>query len=171
MKKILSIAVLLLMITQCFAQNPPRIKVPGSTTLPQGVFKTNTSFTKGQRYYSADNRYCLTLQEDGNLVIYKFPTPTKYKAVWNSHTNGLAIKSCVFQEDGNLVLYDYAGKARWAANGGSVDKGGSGKGDKFYPAGPDSHWLTLQNDGNLVIYVGKYPSTNVRWSTGSFEKN
>ena len=171
MKKLFSITVLVFAITICFAQNPPRIKVPGSTTMPQGCFKTNTSFTKGQPYYSADKRYCLTFQEDGNLVIYKFSTPTKSKAVWNSHTNGLAIKSCVFQEDGNLVLYDYAGKARWAANGGSVDKGGSGKGDKFYATGPDSHWLTLQNDGNLVIYVGKYPSTTSRWSTGSFEKN
>ena len=79
----------------------------------------------------------------------------------------------VFQEDGNLVLYDYSGKARWAANGGSVDKGGSGSGDKFYPKGPGSHWMNLQNDGNLVIYVGQFNRNrnNPRWSTGTFEKN
>ncbi|MEI9957670.1 MAG: hypothetical protein WDM90_15535 [Ferruginibacter sp.] len=171
MKILFFITVLFFATAQGFAQTPPKIRVPGKITMPQGCFKTNTSFTKGQRYYSADNRYCLIFQEDGNLVIYKFSTPTKFKAVWNSHTNGLAIKSCVFQEDGNLVLYDFAGKAKWAANGGSVDKGGFGKGDKFYPKGPDSHWLTLQNDGNLVIYVGKYPSATSRWSTGSFEKN
>ena len=172
MKKIILAAILFVTAAQCFAQSPPPIKVPGSTTMKQGCFKTNTSFTKGQRYYSEDNRYCLIFQEDGNLVIYKFASARKYSPVWNSKTNGIAMKSCIFQEDGNLVLYDYAGKARWAANGGSVDKGGSGSGDKFYPTGPESHWLTLQNDGNLVIYVGKYRNANnPRWSTGSFEKN
>ena len=172
MKNIILAAILFVTAAQCFAQSPPPIKVPGSTTMKQGCFKTNTSFTKGQRYYSEDNRYCLVFQEDGNLVIYKFASARKYSPVWNSKTNGIAMKSCIFQEDGNLVLYDYAGKPRWAANGGSVDKDGSGKGDKFYAVGPDTHWLTLQNDGNLVIYVGKYRNANSpRWSTGSFEKN
>ncbi len=170
MKKLFSAAILLLIMTQGFAQSPPRIKVPGS--LVQGSFKPNTSFVKGQRYYSEDNRYCLVFQEDGNLVVYKFASARKYNAIWNAGTAGIAMKSCVFQEDGNLVMYDYAGKARWAANGGTVDKGGSGSGDKFYPKGPDSHWMTIQNDGNLVIYVGKYRNANSpRWSTGSFEKN
>jgi hypothetical protein len=170
MKKLLSILMVFTSL-QMMAQSPPRIKVPGS--LPQGSFKTNTNFTKGQRYYSADNRYCLIFQEDGNLVIYKFASAKKYNPVWNTKTNGIAMKTCIFQEDGNLVLYDYAGKPRWAANGGSVDKGGSGKGDKFYPTGPDSHWLTIQNDGNLVIYEGQFNRNrnNPRWSTGSFEKN
>jgi len=171
MKKLLFLAVLFLAAGQCIAQTPPRIKVPGNTTLPQGVFKPNTSFTKGERYYSADKRYCLIFQEDGNLVIYKFASARKYSPIWNAGTNGIAMKSCVFQEDGNLVLYDYAGKARWAANGGAVDKSKSG-GDKFYPTGPDSHWLAIQDDGNLVIYVGKYRAmNNPRWSSGSFEKN
>ncbi len=170
MKKLLFATTLFLLAAQSFAQTPPRIKIPGS--LPQGSFKTNTSFTKGQRYYSEDNRYCLIFQEDGNLVVYKFASARKYNAIWSAGTNGIAIKSCIFQEDGNLVLYDYAGKARWAANGGTMDKGGSGSGDKFYPKGPDSHWLTIQNDGNLVIYVGKPPQkNNPRWSTGTFEKN
>ena len=169
MKKLSFAAIFFLIVAQSFAQTPPKIKIPGS--LPQGAFKTNTNFTKGQRYYSADNRYCLIFQEDGNLVIYKFASARKYSAIWNTGTSGVAMKSCVFQEDGNLVLYDYAGKARWAANGGQVDSGG-GKGDKFYPIGPDSHWMTLQNDGNLVIYSGKYRTTNTaRWSSGSFEKN
>ena len=172
MKKLTPLLLLFVIVIVTQAQSrPPRIRIPGSTTMPQGCFTTNTVFNKGQRYYSADNRYCLTLQDDGNLVIYKFPSAGKYKAVWSTGTNGVAIKSCVFQDDGNLVLYDYAGKARWAANSGSVEKSGLLKGDTFYPSGPNSHWLTLQNDGNLVIYVGKYPTAVVRWSAGSFEKN
>ncbi len=170
MKKLSFLAVFFLLVAQSFAQHPPKITIPGS--LPQGVFKPNTSFAKGQRYYSEDNRYCLVFQDDGNLVIYKFASARKYSAIWSSGTNGIAMKKCIFQEDGNLVLYDYTGKARWAANGGTVDGGGSGKGDKFYPKGPDSHWLTIQNDGNLVIYVGKYRTNSApRWSSGSFEKN
>jgi len=170
MKKTFLALLLLVIASHIFAQSPPKIKIPGS--MPQGSFTTNTVFTKGQRYYSEDNRYCLIFQEDGNLVIYKFASAKKYSPVWSTKTNGIAMKSCVFQEDGNLVLYDYAGKARWAANGGAVDKGGSG-GDKFYPTGPGSHWLTIQNDGNLVIYEGKFNRNrnNPRWSTGSFEKN
>jgi hypothetical protein len=152
---------------------PPPIHVPGPHAVPQGVFETNTVFVKGQRNCSADKRYCLVFQEDGNLVVYKFASATSYKPVWNAGTNGLAIKSCVFQEDGNLVMYDFAGKAKWAANGGAIDKSGSAfKGDNFYPTGKGSHWLAMQNDGNLVIYVGAYPAIDQsRWSTGSFEKN
>lgn len=174
MKKLLVLSMLFCALKITAQTSPPPIRVPGGEkALPQGVFKTNTSFVKGQRYYSADNRYCLKFQEDGNLVIYKFASASKYSAIWSSKTNGIAIKSCIFQEDGNLVMYDYAGKPRWGANGGYVDKGGSGKGDNFYPTGPDSHWITMQNDGNLVIYVGKYSTRNLvsRWSSGTNEKN
>jgi hypothetical protein len=171
MKNLIYSSLLLLFIcTQSFAQSPPKIRVPGS--LKQGEFKPTTEFIKGKNYYSQDNRYFFSFQEDGNFVIYKLLGNNKQKAIWKTGTNGIAMKSCVFQEDGNLVLYDYAGKARWAANGGSTEKGGFGKGDKFFATGPNSHWLTLQNDGNLVIYYGAYPSTaSHRWFSGSYEKN
>ncbi|MEO7047776.1 MAG: hypothetical protein ABI091_20935, partial [Ferruginibacter sp.] len=149
MKKLLVLSMLFCALQITAQTSPPRIKIPGSEqALPQGSFKTNTTFIKGQRYYSADNRYCLIFQEDGNLVIYKFATASKYSPIWSSKTTGIAMKSCIFQQDGNLVMYDYAGKPRWGANGGYVDNGGS-SGDKFYPTGPDSHWITIQNDGNL----------------------
>lgn len=171
MKKLFFAATLFLLTAQSYAQTPPPIKVPGG--VPDGAFKTNTVFEKGKPYFSQDKRYFLVFQEDGNLVLYKYNSKNNTPAIWQTRTHGIAMKSCVFQEDGNLVLYDYSGKARWAANGGSVDKGGSGSGDKFYPKGPGSHWMNLQNDGNLVIYVGQFNRNrnNPRWSTGTFEKN
>ena len=163
---------LLLISLENIAQNPHRIHVHGTLTYAAGSFKTNTSFVKDQRNYSNDKRYCLVFQSDGNLVVYKM-NGNKYSAIWNTGTNGIAMKSCIFQEDGNLVLYDYTGKARWDAR--TVQYNAMKKktsGDVFMPTLGKDAWLTLQNDGNLVIYPGKYPSAaNPFWNSGTYEKN
>ena len=188
MQKLLAI-LLVTMCLQSMAQNPPKIRKPGSSgqtvetsgpvAYSKGVIPPNTSLVKNQRYYSADNRYCLVFQPDGNLVMYKFSTPTSFKAVWNTHTNGMAINKCVFQTDGNLVLYDYTNKAKWDARTDAKNradkKKGWGKyipqGDKFTPVDVDN-WMTVQNDGNLVIYNGTYPQIySVVWASDTFEKN
>lgn len=158
---------------------PPPIRVPGKTAAEtpeqqmakrQGFFAPNTVFEKDKPYYSEDKRYYLAFQSDGNLVIYKVAGS---KAIWNSHTNGRAVKSCVFQDDGNLVLYDYAGKAVWDSNTDAKNRK-----KKFYEIvspddfRPPNPWMTMQSDGNLVIYRDKYPAIKgVQWSSNSFEKN
>jgi hypothetical protein len=166
------------------AQIQPRIKVPGSQTEAEkakaekdklfatpGVFKPGTSFKKNEKYFSADNRYFFVFQDDGNFVIYKVAGS---KAVWFTHTNGKAVKTCMFQRDGNLVLYDYTGKPVWDAWTDQKNRNGSSwfKGDTFNVGGVPLH-LYMQSDGNLVIYgsTSKSGINNVLWSSNSFERN
>ncbi len=178
MKKLLTF-LLIIMCLQSIAQTPPPIRrKPGTQgsspqyyiPVKQGMFRHNTSFVKNQRYYSEDNRYCMVFQEDGNLVVYKMTSQTSYKAIWNTHTNGKAVKSCVFQQDGNLVMYDYTGKAVWNSNTDARNRKLTY--NDAAASMPWQSWMTLQNDGNLVVYGSYYPFTDmVMWFSGSYEKN
>lgn len=178
MKKIFTFVAVMICL-QSMGQTPPPIRKPKSTEasspqnlvpVKQGTFRHNTSFVKNQRYYSEDNRYCLVFQEDGNLVVYKMLSATTYKPIWNTHTNGRAIKSCVFQQDGNLVMYDYTGKPVWNSNTDARNRKLTY--NDSAASMPWQSWMTLQNDGNLVVYGNYYPYTDmVIWFSGSNEKN
>lgn len=174
MKKLLFYSLLLFVfIPNIFGQSSPKIRQKNTPlTLKQGDFKGNSEFVKGQKYYSADNRYFLIFQEDGNLVIYKVQGN---KSIWNTHTNGKAVKKCIFQSDGNLVLYDFTGKAVWDSLSDKTQKDEKKKnifsGDTFIAYVKDS-WISMQTDGNLVIYNSEYPNTNNPfWDAGCYEKN
>lgn len=86
---------------------------------------------KNQSLETADKKYRLTLQSDGNLVLY-----SATKALWSTRTNGKDSHYAVMQTDGNFVLYDTLGRALWNSR---------------TPRNPGSS-LQLQFDGNLVIY-------------------
>lgn len=96
---------------------------------------------KGQWLETADRRFQMVLQNDGNLVLY---SPTK--AVWATLTNGSAASYLAMQKDGNLVLYDGNDHPIWQS-------GTSGRGISA---------LVLQQDGNLVAYQGMTIPT---WNT------
>jgi len=96
---------------------------------------------RGQWLDTADRRYRLALQNDGNLVLY---SPTR--ALWATLTDGSAAAYLAMQQDGNLVLYDYNDRPIWQS--GTNDRGISA--------------LVLQQDGNLVTYQGMAFPT---WST------
>lgn len=90
--------------------------------------------------YSPDRRYRMTMQSDGNVVLYD-----RTVAIWAKHGAG-ANATLEMQTDGNLVLYNQSHTAIWATN-------------KF---GPNGSYLEGQNDGNFVVYT---PSRGVLWST------
>lgn len=84
----------------------------------------------GQWLCSADGRFLLSMQQDGNLVLYQ-----GQKVIWASNTARDGVTSAQFQNDGNLVIY--AGpNSVWASNTG----------------GTSADALVMQSDGNLVIY-------------------
>lgn len=85
----------------------------------------------GQSVQAADHSHRLTMQTDGNLVVYHGNTAT-----WATHTDKHPGAHLVAQGDGNIVLYDAAGKPLWSTrtNGRPVNK------------------LVMQGDGNLVAY-------------------
>jgi hypothetical protein len=96
---------------------------------------------------SADGKYRLEMQSDGNLVIYDGGD-----AVWASNTNGKGVApyTLAMQGDGNLVIYDKDYSATWASNT-------AGKGEGPYT-------LIMQGDRNLVIYGKDY---SVIWASNT----
>jgi len=98
--------------------------------------------TAGSAIYSADGRFYLTLQTDGNLVLYG---PSG--ALWATYTVGSGASQAVLQSYGNLVVYTSTGGVVWWN-------------------GIISHCanLVVQNDGNLAIYS---TSGAVVWQTNT----
>ncbi len=84
----------------------------------------------GQSLTSANGKYTLTLQADGNLVLND-----DGKGVWSTKTNGQNVVRAEVQEDGNFVLYT-ADKPVWHTD----------------TAGKPNVRLVLQDDRNLVLY-------------------
>ncbi|KAG5675408.1 hypothetical protein PVAND_005316 [Polypedilum vanderplanki] len=88
---------------------------------------------KSSSIYSDNGCFRLTMQDDGNLVIYRI---SDNKPLWSSQTS--QTESCVacVQKDGNFVIYTNEEKPTWS----------TGTHDNTL-----SH-LILQNNGNLVLY-------------------
>jgi hypothetical protein len=108
-------------------------------------------FGVGDLAYFGNSR--LTLQSDGNLVIYALDSG---RAAWSSGSYGSGGVQLKFQSDGNLVIYDSLGRARWSSNTYNACGGGT-------PA------LTFQEDGNLVIYCLSTSATQTAvWSTNTW---
>ncbi len=103
---------------------------------PDHLAYINTTLLTGRMYPgqtvdTADRKFHLIMQPDGNLVLY---SPTK--ALWATGTDGKNVSFLALQPDGNLVLYDKNGVPLW--NSGTPGHG--------------SLRLIMQPDGNLVLY-------------------
>jgi hypothetical protein len=100
---------------------------------------------------SANGRFRLTYQYDGNLVLYDGRTP-----LWASGTNGQPVGACVMQGDGNLVIY--GPKDIFNPNGKPIWDSGTWQ-------SPGST-LVVQDDGNVVIYR---PDGTPVWATNTVQ--
>jgi len=100
---------------------------------------------KGSSLFSPNKRVRLTMQPDGNLVLYG---DDKY--IWDSRTNGKPADRAVMQTDGNLVVYDGGGKVLWSSG----------------TNGNTTAYLSVYDDGNAVIRAGNGPKKDQGiWST------
>jgi hypothetical protein len=115
------------------ANSPYNPDPPDPVPPPTGpsVLGPNEALQPGAQRVSADGRFVLAFQGDGNLVLYQGST-----ALWSTGTHGTGATVAVMQGDGNLVLYSSAGAPLWASN----------------TAGNPGAWLVVQGDGNLVLY-------------------
>lgn len=93
----------------------------------------NHALSRGQHLYSCDGRFRLSMQFDGNLVLY---VNNGNKPMWATGTNGKNAYVAVMQGDGNFVLYRTDDVPLWASNTPGLVAGR----------------LDLQDDGNLVVY-------------------
>ncbi len=116
------------------------------------------SLQAGEALYSANGRYQLLLQTDGNLVIYDSVTgtPTQPTAIWQSGTgagsSGAESLRLTMQDDGNLVLYRGA-TALWSSQT-------QGKGMMLRLS--DAGQLELRDDAGAV----RWTSSNAAQTTG-----
>jgi len=83
---------------------------------------------------SSDGNIRLTLQSDGNLVLYYEPRSI---LLWQSHTAGTAAKKLVLESNGMLSLQTAWGRPV----------------RRFSGADHPGARLVVQNDGNLVLYA------------------
>ena len=99
---------------------------------PSTLISANQQLEVGQSLLSADERFQLILQGDGNLVLYSLAG-----ALWSSGTANKGGSRLILQSDGNLVLYRSNMTPIWSS--GTSGRSGS--------------TLLVQVDGNLVLYA------------------
>ena len=87
----------------------------------------------GSSITSASGSLTLSMQVDGNLVLYDWYGQPMWSSKTSGHPNSWDV---VMQGDGNLVVYDAHSKPLWASN----------------TAGKPGATLAVQDDGNVVIY-------------------
>ncbi|KAF2026057.1 alpha-D-mannose-specific lectin [Setomelanomma holmii] len=98
--------------------------------------KTGEKLSKHESLYSPDWQYHVTLQDDGNFVLYGPSGST-----WHSNTYyAKDATHVILQPDGNLVLYRASGEnlAPWSSG----------------TNGNHGAEVTLENDGRLRILAG-----------------
>ena len=119
--------------------------VPGLTKnlqfLNADTLRPDQYISPNQYIESANTKYVLIMQGDGNLVEYG----DGQRVIWNTKTGGNPGAFAVFQWDGNLVVYSANMRPLWAS------------GSRL-----NSTNFVLQTDGNLVTYQGYTP----RWASG-----
>ncbi|MEZ4688028.1 MAG: hypothetical protein R3B47_18790 [Bacteroidia bacterium] len=96
-----------------------QVQPPSNSNHAPGIHFTRflipagTELIKEKRYPSADNRFYLIFQEDGNLCVY---TSADKNFKWGSfQESDIFASSAHFQSDGELVLQDTA-KRTWSTN-------------------------------------------------------
>jgi len=104
----------------------------------------NKAYNNGTTWWSNDNKYYLTMQSDGNLVLYN----NKNKPLWSSKTSGNPNSILYMQKDGNLVIYNYNNYNNALWHSGTHGNPGS------YAALTDGN-LISNADFNIYNYTGK----------------
>ncbi|MEV4778122.1 hypothetical protein [Burkholderia sp. LMU1-1-1.1] len=94
----------------------------------------NQSLGYNENITSANGKYMLVQQSDGNLVLYR-GTPVAANARWASYKTGVRT---YMQQDGNFVQYNAANVAVW-----NSETGG-------HPASAN-YAVVLKDDGSLVV--------------------
>jgi hypothetical protein len=88
-----------------------------------------------QAIRSADGRFELIQQRDGNLVLYRIDDASTRTPLWASNTTGKAGARTCMQGDGNLVVISASGDPLWSSK----------------TEGHPGATLELENDGLLTV--------------------
>ena len=125
------------------------------TTIPSG-----TIMNEGDSYTSPNGNYTFIMQTDGNLVLYL--NGPNGKATWAANTadseqkNGDGGVKTVLQSNGDLQVIDSKNNVLWSS-GTSSSKTELSNGST----------VSVQNDGNVVMYQSTTYNDASLWSTGT----
>jgi hypothetical protein len=75
-----------------------------AVTYTGGAIWRGTTLNAGDSVHSSNGHVSLTMQSDGNLVLYYSPFGTWSQAIWASNT-GMPGSHAIMQDDGNFVIY------------------------------------------------------------------
>lgn len=124
------------------------VRVRLSHTAPTGM-----TLYAGDSLDSADGRFVLSMQTDGNLVLYR----SGVGPIWASSSCGQTQFGSGFrawmQWDGNFVIYSASGVAVWATSFAQTQQACSSDRQTVFGSGI---YMVMQNDGNLVMYKPGY---------------
>ena len=100
-----------------------------------------------QELTSANGKFRLCMQDNGNLVLYSAQEP-----IWSSRTQnkGQPPFRLVMQQDNQLCIYDSSGSPTWTS--------------QTRAEGATGGWARLRNSGSFVIYDGN-GTNNPLWCT------
>ncbi len=119
---------------------PPVIAMPAQ---PSRLL-AGSELLSGSRLVSANGRYDLDMQRDGNLILY-----SGAHALWKSDTADHPGDYATMQGDGNFVIYQ-GHRAVWSSG---TSHGGNSR-----------YYLLVQNDGNVAILS---PGNKSIWETNT----
>jgi hypothetical protein len=109
--------------------------------------QTYQQLDNSDELFSNNGLLNLTMQADGNLVLYR----TQFgRALWASNTAGEPVTHTIMQADGNLVAYSANGTAYWRSG----------------TAGHPSVRAVMQDDGNFVVYD---PNSEALWASNTVQ--
>lgn len=101
-------------------------------TATMDTLNAGQKLAPGQKLVSANGRYSLVYQGDGNLVLYD----ENLKSIWSATFARQSAGECVMEADGNLCLYSSARTLYWSTR---LSQSGQNR-------------LVLQDNRNLVIF-------------------
>lgn len=125
------------------AAPPAPVNFEAGGTALGAELRAPASLKVGEHLASANGRYTLGMQSDGNLVLAQ-----NGEVLWSSGSAGKGASIATMQEDGNLVLYKGDGTPIWSSN---TWKSGASR-------------AVMQDDGNFVLYK---PDGTPVWASGT----
>ncbi|TYC60927.1 hypothetical protein ETQ85_05935 [Zoogloea oleivorans] len=163
MRSIISLLLFSCFVSQASAKPPAPCTEEIGTVIPgQGTFVAATAtrnfyLKPGQCLTSPNRKWTAVLQAtDGNFVLYAIESDIVKSANWSTRTAGNPGAGLLVQQDGHFVVYQ---------NGGIVISAEGVNGDPqkaIYQSNPSvkpyaNYFLDMQDDGNLVLYIGSDP--------------
>jgi hypothetical protein len=104
---------------------------------PANTLRADERLDVDDSLVSANGRFELVLQQDGNLVLHERATG---RVLWETHTSGHEAAHAIMQADGDFVLYDVDGHPIWDSET---------REPAWLPA--PRLWLKLLDNGTIAI--------------------